>query len=462
MQILDRKDITKIGWVRMQKTEQWSSKVGFILAAAGSAIGIGAIWKLPYVTGMSGGGAFFFLFILFSLLIGFPLLLAEFIIGRSTQKEAISAYKLLAPNTRWDLVGKLGVFSCFLLLSFYSVIGGWVVIYLLKGLYGGIIGDGVQYGDLFNNTIGNPILTVVAQGAFLAITIFVVAKGIQNGIEKASKILMPALFVLFIILIVRSLTLDNAMEGVKFFLKPDFSHITGESILFAMGQAFFSLSVGVSVMVTYSSYLSKKESLIQPAISIVSMNLVIALLAGLAIFPAVFSLGLEPAEGPGLLFVVLPSVFDQIVFGELFLVCFLALFLFATLTSAFSMLEIIVAAVVKGNDEKRKKFAVMIGVLIFAVGVPSALSYSVLSDITIFGKSIFDAADYLVSNILLPVGALLISFFVSWKVKKNILETELLSHSRFGKKAFQVWFFVMRYVIPIVIVIVFLNTIGII
>ncbi|MEH6943934.1 sodium-dependent transporter [Bacillus sp. JJ722] len=446
----------------MQNTEQWSSKIGFILAAAGSAIGIGAIWKLPYVTGVSGGGAFFLLFILFSLLIGFPLLLAEFIIGRSTQKEAISAYELLAPNTNWNLIGKLGVFTCFLLLSFYSVIGGWIVIYLVKGLYGGVIGDGTQYGELFNATISNPLLTVIAQGVFLAITIFVVAKGVQNGIEKASKILMPALFLLFIILIIRSLTLDNAIEGVKFFLAPDFSHITSESILFAMGQAFFSLSVGVSVMVTYSSYLSKKESLIQPAISIVSMNLIIALLAGLAIFPAVFSLGLEPAEGPGLLFVVLPSVFDQIVFGEVFLVCFLALFLFATLTSAFSMLEIIVAAVVKGNDDKRKKFAVFIGVLIFAVGVPSALSYSVLSDVTIFSKSIFDAADFLVSNILMPLGVFLISIFVSWKVKKNILQTELLSHSRFGSTAFNAWFFIMRYIIPVVIVIVFLNSIGII
>lgn len=446
----------------MQKTEQWSSKIGFILAAAGSAIGIGAIWKLPYVTGISGGGAFFLMFIFFSLLMGFPLLLAEFIIGRSTQKEAISAYKMLAPNTNWAWIGKLGVFTCFLLLSFYSVIGGWIVIYLVKGLYGGVIGEGVQYGELFNDTIASPALTVIAQGVFLGLTILVVAKGIQNGIEKASKVLMPALFLLFIILIVRSLTLDNAIEGVKFFLAPDFSHITSESILFAMGQAFFSLSVGVSVMVTYSSYLSKKESLVQPAISIVSMNLVIALLAGLAIFPAVFSLGLEPAEGPGLLFVVLPSVFDQIMFGEVFLVCFLALFLFATLTSAFSMLEIIVASFVKENDEKRKKYSVIIGLLIFVVGVPSALSYSLLSDVSIFSKSIFDAADYLVSNILMPLGVLLISIFVSWKLDKSMLRTELLSHSRFGANAFRVWFFIMRYVIPIVIIIVFLNITGII
>lgn len=445
----------------MQTTEQWSSKIGFILSAAGSAIGVGAIWKMPYVTGMSGGGAFFLLFILFSLFMGFPLLLAEFIIGRSTQKEAVSAYRSLAPNSNWHWIGKLGVFTCFLLLSFYSVIGGWIVIYFVKGLFGGIISDGADYGSVFNATIGNPILVIAAQFIFLAATVLVVAKGIQNGIEKVSKILMPALFLLFIVLIVRSLTLDNAMEGVKFFLAPDFSRMTSQSVLFAMGQAFFSLSVGVSVMVTYSSYLSKKESLIQPAISIVAMNLLIALLAGLAIFPAVFSLGLEPAEGPGLLFVVLPAVFDQIVFGEGFLLGFLALFLFATLTSAFSMLEIIVAAIVKGKEEKRTKYSYIIGIFIFVVGVPSALSYSAFSDILIFSKNLFDSADYLVSNILMPLGVLLISIFVSYKIKKSTLREELLQHSRLGATAFSIWFFIMRFVIPLVIIIVFLDATGI-
>ncbi|WP_391209990.1 sodium-dependent transporter [Psychrobacillus sp. L4] len=445
----------------MQTSEQWSSKIGFILSAAGSAIGVGAIWKLPYVTGISGGGAFFLLFILFSLFIGFPLLLAEFIIGRSTQKEAVSAYRTLAPNTNWHWIGKLGVFTCFLLLSFYSVIGGWIVIYFAKGLFGGIISEGADYGAIFNSTIGNPTLVIVAQLAFLVITVLVVAKGIQNGIEKVSKILMPALFILFFVLIIRSLTLDNAMEGVKFYLAPDFSSITSQSILYAMGQAFFSLSVGVSVMVTYSSYLSKKESLIQPAISIVSMNLFIALLAGLAIFPAVFSLGLEPAEGPGLLFVVLPAVFDQIIFGEAFLLGFLALFLFATLTSAFSMLEIIVASLVKGKEEQRTKYAYFIGVLIFAVGVPSALSYSVFADILIFSKNIFNSADYLVSNILMPLGVFLISIFIPLKIKKSTLREELLQHSRLGASAFNIWFFIMKYVIPLIIIIVFLDITGI-
>ncbi|MGG1637752.1 sodium-dependent transporter [Paenibacillus sp. NRS-1760] len=445
----------------MQTSAQWTSKIGFILSAAGSAIGVGAIWKLPYVTGISGGGAFFLLFILFTFFMGFPLLLAEFVIGRSTQKEAISAYRSLAPHSNWHWIGKLGVFTCFLLLSFYSVIGGWIVIYFAKGLFGGIISEGANYGAVFNDTIANPILVIAAQFVFLALTVVVVAKGIQNGIEKVSKILMPALFVLFIVLIIRSLTLDNAMEGVKFFLAPDFSRITSQSVLFAMGQAFFSLSVGVSVMVTYSSYLSKKESLIQPAISIVTMNLLIALLAGLAIFPAVFSLGLEPAEGPGLLFVVLPAVFDQIIFGEVFLLGFLALFLFATLTSAFSMLEIIVASMVKGKEEKRTKYAYMLGAFIFAVGIPSALSYSAFADILIFSKNLFDSADYLVSIILMPLGVFLISIFVPLKMKKSTLREELLQHSRFGATAFTIWFFIIRFIIPLVIIIVFLDITGV-
>jgi neurotransmitter:Na+ symporter, NSS family len=286
----------------------------------------------------------------------------------------------------------------------------------------------------------------------------IVAKGVQQGIEKASKFMMPALFILFIILIVRSLTLEGAMEGVTFFLKPDFSSLTSQGILYALGQSFFSLSVGVSVMVTYSSYLSKNESLVQPAFSVVVMNLFISIFAGLAIFPAVFSLGFQPAEGPGLLFIVLPSVFEQMVFGNVFLILFLVLFLFATLTSAFSLLEIVVAAVSKGKGG-RNRLSWIIGCLIFLVGIPSALSFSVLSDVSIFGKSIFDTADFLVSNTLMPIGALLISVFVSYKMKKDLLKNELIQNAKGYHILFQVWYFLMRYVIPIVIIVVLIDSI---
>ncbi|MBN8436301.1 sodium-dependent transporter [Priestia flexa] len=443
----------------MSQQEQWTSKIGFILASAGSAIGIGAIWKLPYVAGTSGGGAFFLLFILFTAIIGLPLLLAEFVLGRNTQKEAIRAYDAVAPKSIWKGIGYLGVITCFILLSFYSVVGGWILQYLFASVTGGLSGV-KDYSALFGNTIANPTSAVIAQFVFLLLTIIVVSRGIQNGIEKANNILMPALFVLFIAIIIRSLTLDGAMEGVKFFLYPDFTNLTSEAILFAMGQAFFSLSVGVSVMVTYSSYLTKQQNLPKSAVSIAGLNIVISLLAGLAIFPAVFSMGGEPAEGPGLLFVVLPTIFEQLPFGLVFQTLFLALFLFATLTSAFSMLEIIVASLAKGKSGKRIKLSWISGVLIFIVGIPSALSFGPLADVMIFGKSIFDAADFLVSNILMPLGCLLLALFVPWKMKKAVLIEEFQQGSNNVKKWFALWLLVIRYVAPVLIIIVFVNMLG--
>lgn len=447
--------------MHMNQSEQWTSKLGFILASAGSAIGIGAIWKLPYVAGTSGGGAFFLLFILFTAILGLPLLLGEFVIGRSTQKEAIRAYQTIAPKTVWTITGYLGVITSFILLSFYSVVGGWILQYLFYSLTGKLART-ADYEALFGQTISDPGLAVGAQFLFMIITIFVVARGIQNGIEAANKYLMPALFVIFMAIIIRSLTLDNAMEGVSFFLKPDFSAITSETVLFALGQSFFSLSVGVSVMVTYSSYLDKNQNLPKSAVSIAGLNLVISLLAGLAIFPAVFALDVEPAAGPGLLFIVLPSIFNQIPFGGVFLLLFLALFLFATLTSAFSMLEIIVASLAKGEQEKRTKLSWMSGLLIFVVGIPSALSFGVLGDVTLFGKNIFDNADFLVSNILLPIGAFLIAVFIPLKMDKKMLINELEQGAGSVKAWFSLWLLTLRFIAPIAIIIVFLDVIGII
>ncbi|QDS34706.1 sodium-dependent transporter [Brevibacillus brevis] len=442
----------------MKQAEQWTSRLGFILAAAGSAIGLGAIWKFPYMVGTSGGGAFFLLFIIFTLAIGLPLLLGEFTIGRSTQKEAISAYKTIAPGSLWHWIGRLGVITCFLLLSFYSVVGGWILSYLLRGFTGQL--QGPAYDKVFVDIIGDPVSAVVAQLVFMLITAWVVARGVQSGIESANKYMMPGLFLLFMVLMVRSLTLDGAMDGVSFFLRPDFSKLSAESILYALGQSFFALSVGVSVMVTYSSYLAKNESLVRSARSIVGLNLLVSLFAGLAIFPAVFSLGVEPTAGPGLLFIVLPSVFEQIAFGSIFLLIFLALFLFATLTSAFSMLEIIVASLAKGDEKKRKRLAWVIGLLIFIVGVPSALSFGVWSEVTLFGKSIFDAMDFLVSNILMPTGALLIAIFVPLKMKRETLINELGAHTSLGKRMFIIWLLLIKYVAPIAILAVFTQMLG--
>ncbi|WP_442603572.1 sodium-dependent transporter [Paenibacillus sp. KN14-4R] len=445
-----------------KQDEQWTSRFGFILAAAGSAIGLGAIWKFPYMVGTSGGGAFFLLFIAFTILIGLPLLLAEFVIGRSTGKEAVSAYQEIAPKTRWYWLGYVGILTAGILLSFYAVVGGWILIYLFKSMTGQLLHPAEGYSELFNKIISNPYEAVGAQLVFIILTIVVVARGVKDGIEKSSKYMMPALFILFIALIVRSLTLDGSMAGVTFFLWPDFSKLDAHAILFALGQSFFSLSVGVSVMATYSSYLSKEESLTNSAFSIVGLNLMISLFAGLAIFPAIFSLGMKPEAGPGLLFIVLPSVFEHIPMGRLFLMMFLALFLFATLTSAFSMLEIIVASLTKGATEKRVKWAWIVGIIIFIIGIPSALSFGIAGDIKIFGQTFFDAADYLVSNILLPLGALLISIFVPLRMKREVLMHELHVATSIGKKMFVVWLMLLRYLVPLVIVLVFLNVIGII
>ncbi|MBD7909710.1 sodium-dependent transporter [Sporosarcina gallistercoris] len=439
------------------RTEQWSSKLGFILSSAGAAIGLGAIWKFPYVTGMSGGGAFFLLFIIFTLVIGLPMLLSEFIIGRSTGKEAISAYKKLAPDSLWVWIGRLGVLGCFLLLSFYSVVGGWVLVYSGLAIPGNVIGDGTNYGELFGSVIGSVWITLLGLLLFTIINVIVIASGIQNGIERANKYMMPLLFIFFIILVVRALTLDGAMEGVKFFLAPDFAKITGASILYALGQSFFSLAVGFSCMVTYSSYLKKDVSLRSSAGSVVGMNIFVSLLAGLAIFPVVFAFGLAPDEGPGLLFMVLPEVFGQMPFGELFLALFLLLFLFATLTSSFSLYEIIVAALTANGKRTRKTVAWLTGLTVFVAAIPSAMSSSLLESFMINGKSIFDSTDYVVSNVLLPIGNLLIAIFIIHKMDRELVKQEFNLSTKDSPGLFHVWLILMTVVIPLTIVAVFVN-----
>lgn len=444
-----------------EKQDQWTSKLSFILASAGAAIGLGAIWKLPYVTGVSGGGAFFLLFVIFTLIIGLPMLISEFIIGRGTGKEAISAFKALAPRSLWIWVGRLGVLGCFLLLTFYSVVGGWVLIYTIKSLAGNVIQSGANYGAVFDGVVGSPGLTFLGLLLFTLLNVIIISFGIKNGIEKANKYMMPLLFIFFLILVFRSLTLEGAWEGVLFFLKPDFSSITREAVLYALGQSFFSLAVGFSCMVTYSSYLKKDVNLTTSATAVVSMNIFVSLLAGLAIFPVVFSLGLEPAEGPGLLFVVLPAAFAQMPFGQVFLSIFLLLFLFATLTSSFSLYEIIVAAL-KANGINRAFATWVLGAVLLVVALPSAFASSVFADVSLFGKSIFDATDFLVSNILLPIGSLFIALFIIHKADRSLVEKEYHLGAGRNTSLYRVWRILMTWVVPVTIIIVFLNTLGIV
>ncbi|MET3505395.1 sodium-dependent transporter [Halalkalibacter oceani] len=440
--------------------EQWSSKLGFILSTAGAAIGLGAIWKFPYVAGMNGGGAFFLIFIIFTVLIGLSMLVSEFIIGRGARREAITAYKTLAPQSAWVLVGRMGVLGCFLLLSFYCVVGGWVVLYSGFAISGKVIAEGADYGQLFAQVTGTPWIGLIGLALFLLINVIVLSFGIKNGIERANKYLMPLLFIFFLILVIRSLTLEGAMEGVRFFLQPDFSNITGEGILYALGQSFFSLAVGFSCMVTYSSYLNKNENIPAAASSVVVMNIFVSLLAGLAIFPVVFSFGLEPAEGPGLLFMVLPAAFSQMPFGGLFLSLFLLLFLFATLTSSFSLLEIIISAFTENNKRSRAKVALISGIVVFLAGIPAALSFGVLADVQLFGKTFFDATDYLVSNFMLPLGCLFIALFIVHRMDRKLVNEEFTAGNSLSAVWLSVWLFLMKWVVPITIIVVFINMLG--
>ncbi|WP_413376785.1 sodium-dependent transporter [Alkalihalobacillus sp. 1P02AB] len=444
-----------------EKREQWSSNIGFIFASAGAAIGLGAIWKFPYVTGTNGGGAFLLVFIACTLLVGLPMLIAEFVIGRGSKKEAVSAYQKLAPNSRWGHLGKLGVVGCFFLLSFYCVVGGWVLIYTVLSLTGQIIGPTTDYAQLFGSVISTPWVGLLGLFVFLILNVIILSLGIKNGIERANNVLMPLLFIFFIILVIRSLTLEGASEGVRFFLQPDFSSLSAEGALYALGQSFFALAVGFSCLVTYSSYLDKKESIPTAAVSVVVMNLFVSILAGLAIFPAIFALGYEPTEGPGLLFVMLPAVFSEIIFGEIFLALFLLLFLFATLTSSFSLLEIIISAFTEKKVSTRKKITIISGLVVFVGGIPAALSFGLLEHVQIFSLSIFDATDYLVSNIMLPIGCLLISLFISFKMERKLMEAEFLSGNNLSSQLFKIWLFLMRFVVPLVIIVVLIVSLGI-
>ncbi|QTD42539.1 sodium-dependent transporter [Sporosarcina sp. Te-1] len=436
----------------MKQREQWTSKIGFVLAAAGSAIGLGAIWKFPYMTGSNGGSVFLLLFILCTVSIGLPILLAEFIIGRRGQHDAVTSLKILAPGRKWYWIGWMGVGTSFILLSFYSVVGGWILSYLYRALFFQLSSS--DYGKLFTEIIANPVEVLAGQAVFMLLTVWIVQGGIKGGIERASRWMMPLLFLFFIVLAIRSLTLEGAVEGLRFLFIPDWSYLTGKTFLLALGQAFFSLSVGVTAMMTYASYLPKEERLGQSAWNVSLLNIFISVLAGVVIFPAVFALGHSPSEGPGLIFVILPAIFNEIPFGGFFMIVFFILMLFATLTSSISMLEIGVSTGIGKNLEKRKRVAWMFGILIFVVGIPSALSFGVLSNWKLPGGTFFDFADMLTSRFGLPIGALLISFFAGFLMTKDETADELKTRGAIHS----IWKGIVRYLAPLAIIIIFIAS----
>jgi len=447
--------------------ENWKSHIGFILAASGSAIGLGNIWRFPYTAGENGGGVFVLLYIGCVALVGLPVMLCEFVLGRKTEKNPVGAYSAVSGGHRyWKIPGFMGVLSGFLILSFYSVVGGWTLAYVLKGLSGEFAGysDPSVASSSFVAFVQHPVWPIYFHGIFIAMCVAIVFIGVRKGIERCCHILMRALFVLLLIIIVRSLTLPNAWEGVAFFLRPDFSKITANTFLVALGQAFFSLSLGMGAMITYGSYVSKGENLWSASVTIVILDTLVALLAGFAIFPAIFSFGFDPAAGPGLVFTVLPAVFAKLpggahVWGTLF---FLLLSI-AALTSGISLLEVVTAYYVDEKGYDRRKVSVLAGLVIFLIGIPCALSMDSSVQFNIFGLSLFDALEGLTSNILLPLGGLLICIFVGWKWGIRQAVQEISSGAPLFAKAFhsQVWGFLVRYVAPVAVALVFLSSIGV-
>ncbi|PTJ91898.1 sodium-dependent transporter [Staphylococcus simulans] len=437
----------------MSKQSQWKTSTGFILASAGSAIGLGAMWKFPYMAGIYGGGAFLLMFLIFTIFIGLPLLIMEFTIGKLGRTYTTAIFGKLS-NKKWtNVIGWSGNLAVFVLFGFYSVVGGWIMIYIAQVAMQ-IIGlrDGTLGSIKFEQVISSPLYTMLGQGSFILVTMVIVMLGVEHGLEKASKVMMPLLFIFLILIVVRSLSLEGASEGVRFLLEPRMEELSMEGILFALGQSFFALSLGTTGMITYASYAPKEMTIKTSALSIVIMNIIVALLAGLAIFPAINAFGYKPEEGPGLLFKVLPHVFEKMSFGPGFYFIFLILFLFAALTSSISLLELNVSNFTKNDNRKRGKVALIGSILVFIISIPATLSFSTLSHVHFLAGTIFDNMDFLVSNILMPLGALATTLFVGQLLKKEDLKS-VFGNDRL--KIFMPWYYLVKYVLPVVILLVF-------
>ncbi|MDM8534787.1 sodium-dependent transporter [Clostridiaceae bacterium HSG29] len=435
----------------MENRENWGSKIGFIMAAAGSAVGLGNIWKFPYTAGSNGGGAFVIIYLVFVALIGFSVMLTEFAVGRRNNLAAVGAFKSV--DKRWTFAGVLGVLSGFLIMGFYPVVGGWALAYVFK-VFGGLLTAKEAIGDVFGGFITNPIQPLMWMLAYLLLNVIIVSKGISSGIEKAGKVLMPVLFAILILISVKGLTLPNAMEGVKFLFKPDFSKVTGATVLAALGQAFFSLSLGMGCMITYGSYLNKEENLAQNAAIVTAMDTGVALLAGLAMFPAMFSFGMEPAAGPGLVFVVVPSLFAEMGgAGMFFAALFFVALTVAALTSSVSLLEVVVAYLIDEKKFDRVKAVLVSASVMALMSILASLSLGGLGP-TIFGKGAFDVFDLLTDKIFLAIGGMLLCIFAGWRLDKEELRAEITNEGKLQFGLFEFWYALVKYIIPVTVFLV--------
>lgn len=448
----------------VKQREQWGSKLGFVLAAAGSAVGLGNIWKFPYIVGENGGAAFILVYLLSILLVGIPAVIAEILIGRSAKKDPVGTFRKLSKgNPFWIGVGFIGVIAGFLILAYYNVIAGWSLGYIIESIKNSFssMHDTSKAGELFgqlSSSIGWPLSY---SALFMLMTVGIIISGVQKGIEKASKILMPMLIIFIIILVVRGVTLPGAMKGIKYLTKVDFSVINGQTILLALGHAFFSLSLGMGALMTYGSYMSNNDDVVGSSMNVVLLDTIIAILAGFMIFPALFAMNMSPEQGPSLIFNIIPVLFNSIPGGFFFRILFFLLLSMAALTSTISLLEVIITFAVDELKMSRKKATVIFAIIVFLIGIPCALSFGIIEDATFCGLNFFEILDYLAANIFLPLGGMLISIFVGWFWKKEEVFANLQQGTKFSHGLLNLWFNVIRYIVPVIIFLVFLSSIGI-
>ena len=442
--------------------DNFSSRFAVIAAVAGSAIGLGNIWRFPYVAGENGGGAFLIIYLLFVFAIGIPVMTSEFVIGRAGQKNPYGSFRKLAPGQPWYLIGIMGVAAAFMILAFYTTVSGWTLEYFYQTLTGNLAGkNDSELTLMFETFLQGSYRPVIWFLVFMGFTGFIILSGVKNGIERYTKMLMPILFILLIALCIRSVTLEGAREGLNFLFYPDFSKITPKVILEALGQAFFSLSIGMGTLITYGSYINKQENLGTSAMAVSIADTLIAVIAGVAIFPAVFALGGSPASGTGLVFIVLPGIFQKMPLGQMFQLIFFILLAVAALTSTISVLEVIVAFLAEELRMTRRKATIAATLMVSVLGIVTVFSMGSLRNFTVAGKNIFGLLEFLTSNIMLPLGGLFIVIFIGWYFSPRRTKEELTNEGKIKAGYIPVYMFIVKFVAPVAIAMVFLYSLGI-
>lgn len=444
----------------------FGSKLGVILASAGSAVGLGNIWRFPFETGNHGGAAFILIYLGCVLFFGIPIMVAEFSIGRHSRANTAGAYRILAPGTQWRWVGRMGVLAGFLILGYYSVVAGWTLEYIVQAATNAFAGQSANdFIASFNGFVSNPWRPALWMIVFMLMTHFIIVKGVERGIEKSAKIMMPMLFILLIVLVVCSISLPGAGAGIEFLLKPDFSKVNGNVLLGAMGQAFFSLSLGMGCLCTYASYFRNDTNLTKTALNVGWIDTMVAILAGFIIFPAAFSVGIQPDAGPSLLFITLPNVFQQ-AFGNLpwlaviLSIMFYVLLALAALTSTISLHEVVTAYLHEEFNLTRGRAAKLVTAGCTVLGVLCSLSLGVGKELTIFGLTLFDLFDFVTAKIMLPLGGFFIAIFTGWYLDKRIVWEEVSNNGTLPKAIYRIWLFLLKYIAPIGIGFIFINELG--